>query len=314
MCSIVMKFKKFRYNLIVVGLIAIVGCAIIFPLFTAQPMESGFGETEIEQELDPTVNENEEINEDEEEVEENDEFLSFKAVDWLEYSIDLLYNGKGFESTFTQIILTNTEVAGIKISVPQNSKGTIKRSGKNSLEEAYFWSTWDGIKSDQLKNSYQYFYINRDTDTMCRGETKSYDKDKMTYDMSSGKVETYTYQEGMDKFLFMAGDDLQLTTNKNEIYEYTKKNNTVEIKAVYKIENIPDSYKKFFGTTGQLNDISYKSLIVTYTIDMTTGKMKSITRTEVLTGTSMGVNATMNITTKQIFQKVDEDVEIVQPK
>lgn len=311
-----MKFKKFRYNLIVFGLVAIIAFAFALPLFTSQPLLDEIGGAEVE-DFDPQdASEDPQEEEDEEDEEENDEFMTFKAIDWLNYSLDLLYNGQGFECSYLQTSLNTAHTPVGDVPVTQNIKGLIKRNGKNSLEESYYWSDFNGLAAikDRLPKCYKYYYVDRDNNKIYAGATGVYDKDAMTYDMSKGDFREFSLKEGLDKFVFLMGDEFVIKTTKNEIYNYKKTNKQVEISVKYKLENVPQRIKDSFTSTGELSNINYKSLSINYVIDAKTGKMKSMTKTEEFDCKAVGMSNTMKLVSKYIFSKVDEPIEFVRPQ
>lgn len=319
-----MKFKRFRYNLIVIGLIAIICCCVAFPLVTGGSDDINQGEI-IENPEEGGGDEGIIVppEEDEEEEIEEDKFLYEKPADLINYAIDLLYNGEGFYSTYTQTVTNTTNVLGQSISVPQYAKGNIIRSNNLSLQEGYFWSTYTGIGSDQTKNCYQFYYIDKDNDKFIEGTTSSYNKDNMTYDLSKGSSSTMSYQDGMDKYFFLIGDGFPLVTStkkgdiaySDKIVEDSFDRTYREIKIIYNVNNVPQKMKDFYSTTGQLTDINYTDLTITYKINVDTGKIASMTRTEKMTAKNpqMGVTVSSTAITTQYFSSVDKAQTIVCP-
>lgn len=311
-----MKFKKLRYNIIVVGLIAIVSCCVAFPLVAGGGTSTNQGQIEepiIDQIDEPEV-EPDDIEIDEEDCDEENSFEYYKAIDLIDYSIDLLYNGKGYSSTYTQTCLNTASAVGTKITVPQYSKGKITRSGNKSLQETYLWSTYTGIGADQTQNFFQYYYTDKDNDVFMDGITKNYDKDAMTYDAGSLQSNQMSYADGMNKWLVLYGDSFPVkTTKKDTIYSDKTTGNYREIKVIYDVKNLSSNVKEFFGTTGQMTNINYTNLEMIYKINIKTGKMYSITRIEKLSGRAAGFDSVTSSTTKQTFTSVDKEQDIKMP-
>lgn len=315
-----MKFKKLRYNIIVVGLVAIISCCVALPLFTGSPDSSGLGDGEaevpgIEEPIDdPNVEEDpsEFDNEDGDDEEDEEGFEYYKALDLINYSVNLLYTGKGFSCTFTQTSVNTAASVGLK--VPQYSKGKIVRSGNVFLEETYLWSTYTGPKSEQTKNYCQVLYGDKSSDKIIDGMTYNYDYNKMTYDSASLNVSELSYQEGLNKYLIVIGDSYPIkTTKKDSVYSDKVDGNYREIRVQYDVGSLSSSFKNYFGSTGQMTNINYGSLEVVYKINIKTGKMYSITRTEKLSGVSCGFSTVTTSTTVHKFTSVDKEQTIESP-
>ena len=314
-----MKFKKFRYNLIIVGLVAIIGCFVALPLITGGASDVNQGIILEEEPAEEVENIEDFIPEDEEsDEEEYSIFEDMSNVELLNYAIDKLYNGKGFYSTYTQEACNVTSVAGVgSVSVPQRCKGTITRSGKNSLQEYYYYSEYSGIKADELKRFYQFDYVNRDNGTFTQGKTSTYDYQKMTHDMSKGSKTTMSYEEGVSKFVLLYGDEFPIVTNAKKGDIITVINNgdsdyrTLEVK--YNVNNLPKSVKDLFGITGQLQNINYKSLKIVYKINLNNGNMVSMKRVEQITAVVAGFPSELTTTTTQNFKSVDKEQTIIEP-
>lgn len=316
-----MRFKRFRYNLIVGGLVAIVGCCVALPVISGGKNDTNQGTTINDSSI---VEEN--TNEDEfdiidEEFDEDEDvsiYEDMSAVELIKHSVDKLYNGKGYYSTYTQTAIT--ESTGM--TIPQYAKGIIVRSGKNSLQENYFYTGYSGVGSGSLKRFYQYYYVNRDNNTFTDGVTYSYDKDKMTYDMSCGSRTTMSYDEFIQNYCMLYGDSFPITTNPKKgdvIYSDRIDGSYRIIEVNYNVKNIPSCVKDLFGITGQLKNINYTSLKYTYKISLRTGNMVSSSRIEKISANATGVPVLgtvatqMTMTTTQYFKSVDEEQTIVEP-
>ena len=314
-----MRFKKFRYNLIIVGLVAIIGCFIALPLITGGQSDVNQGSTIEDIANEPEIVqpeeefENNEFEEDEED--ESDFFEDMSNLELLNYSLDKLYNGKGFYSTYTQNAYNATSVMGTTVNVPQRCVGTIVRSGRNSMQESYFYSEYSGIKADELKRFYQYDYVDRDTNTFTQGQTSSYNYQNMTYDMSVGSRVSMSYDAAVAKYRIFYGDTFPIVTNpkKGDIVIAKTSGNYKTIEVTYNVKNVPNCVKEVYGITGQLKNINYQSLKITYKINLKNGKMVSMVREEKLSAIAAGFNSVMDTKTVQNFKSVDEEQTIVQP-
>lgn len=318
-----MKYKKLRYNVIIFGLVAIIGCCVAFPLITGSSKndinqgaidDPSIVEPEIPDEpVEPSDPEDPEDSEDGDEEEESFEY--YNDYDLINYSVNMLYNGKGYSSTISQTCLNTAGIGGITLTVPQYSKGRIVRSGNVSLQEEYLWSTYKGIKDDQCKNYYTFYYIDKNNDKFIEGNTKDYDPNKMTHNSSSISTINMTYSEGMNKWMVMYGDAFPLKTTKGtttQVYHSDKKGyRTIEVN--YNVDKVPSKVKQFFGATGQMTKINYLSLKVVYKINLKTGKMYSITRTEKLTAIAAGCADETTAVTTQVFRSVDKEQDIKLP-
>lgn len=314
-----MKFKKLRYNIIVVGLIAIVSCCVAFPLIVGGGNSTNQGQIDdptIEEPIDDPIDDpvDPEDPDDSDDEDEDNGFEYYKAADLIDYSVKLLYSGKGYSSTYTQTCLNTADAIGAKITVPQYSKGKITRSGNKSLQETYLWSSYSGIGSDQTQNFFQFYYTDKDNDKFIDGSTSNYNKDSMTYDASSLQYNEMSYADGMNKWLVLYGDSFPVkTTKKDTIYSDKTTGNYREIKVIYDVKGLSKNVKEFFGSTGQMTDINYTGLEMVYKINIKTGKMYSVTRIEKLSGKAAGFNAVTSCTTKQTFTSVDKEQDIKVP-
>lgn len=321
-----MKYKKLRYNIIVFGLVAIIGCCVAFPLITGGSKndinqgaieEPSIIEPEIPDEPSEPIDPDLDIPDDSDE-EEGEDFEYYKAIDLIDYSLNMLYNGKGFSSTIRQTCTNTATAMGATITVPQESSGTIKRSGNISLQEEYLWSDYTRLGSDQCKNYYSFYYIDKDNNKFVEGKSEDYDRTNKTYNSSAVSSTSMTYTEGMNKWLVMYGDSFPIKTTKSDtIYSDKIEGDYRVIKVIYAVNKLSKNVKEFYGTTGQLNNINYTSLEIVYKINIKNGRMKSISRAEKLTGTGEASGfktpvTTMAVTT-QTFTSWDKEQEIKIP-
>ena len=318
-----MKFKKFRYNLITIGLIAIICCCVALPIVTGS-VEVNQGSIEEPSDdvilpIEPSDPENPDNDvEDEDQVEEEE--IPSSASDLIAYSLNLLYNGKGFKSAYTQNITNVANILGTDFKVVQSVKGNVIRNGADSLQENYFWSNWTGPGKEQLKNEYQFYYIDGKSKKLTYGSTQDYSKDKMTYNLAAGNSTEITLAEGYDKFYYFVGDDFLMKapqTKKGDIiYSDKEISNYREIQVIYNIKNVPKNLIESYGSTGQLKDIEFNKLTITYKINIKTGKMMCITKNQNMTATNpaMGVRVTSTVSSTQTFSSVDKEQNVVCPK
>lgn len=315
-----MKFKRFRYNLIVSGLVAIMGCCIAIPVISGGKSDTNQGTTItdpeiVEEDINNDITDFEENNEEDYE-EETSIFEDMSSVELINYAIDKLYNGKGYYSTYKQEAYNVTTAFGASITVPQRAVGTIIRSGRNSLQENYFYSEYNQIKADELKRFYQYYYVDRDNNTFIEGITSSYDYKNMTYDMTSGSKQTMSYDEFVERYCMLYGDSFPITTNPKKgdvIYSDKIDGNYRTIEVNYNVNNLPKCVKDLYGITGQLKNINYQSLKYTYKINLKNGKMVSAKRVEKIAAVAAGFPSEMTTTTTQFFKSVDEEQTIIEP-
>ncbi len=316
-----MKYKKFRYNMIIFGLVAIIGCSVAIPLSYVPVIDDNHGSVE---DVLPDIDEIPEIEiEDKDDPNyEEDKFLYTNAWGLINYSLDNLYNGAGFNSVYTQSVTNVADIMGM--TVVQNVKGNIKRSGTQSLEERFFYSSYTGIGSDQVKNEYDYFLIDSSEKTFQVGKTKTYDHNSKTADMSKGSVETMDYKAGVDKYCVLFGNEFPVETNQKTVFSTVEhdveedknlgKYRTIQVK--YNVNKIPKNISDFYASTGQLVNINYGELTITYKINVNTGRMISISRVEKMTAINPDFNTgvTSTVITLQTFLQVDKEQEIVEPK
>ena len=317
-----MKFKRFRYNLIVFGLVAIVGCCVSLPVITGGESSINQGSS-LEDVLEPIPEDEielgmeEEIND--EELDEEESFADMSDVELISYAMDKLYNGKGYSSVVNHTVITTA--AGM--TVPQYVKGTIVRNGKDSLQEYYYYSSYSGIGSESLKKYYEYNYINRAKGTYAEGISYTYDQNAMTHGDCS--VTNMTYQDAMDKYLIFWGDSFPVGASRKNGDSFIK--DEIDKSGKYRtivvqnnISKLPKCIKDSFSITGQLKGINYSDYTVTYKINIKTGKVYSISRKEKFSATASGipvlgtVGTTMEISVTQVFKSVDEEQTIVVPK
>ena len=327
-----MKFKRFRYNLITIGLVAIIACCVALPLVTGGSSDINQGTSIEDSVVDDTVMDEipedivpgEDVDDEEGEEEEDEEEVEIPSspIELIEYSFNMLYQGKGFEADYNQTVVN----LAMGIAVTQSCTGKIFRNGKDSLQENYFWSTYTGIGSDQVKNYYQYFNVDRTNNTFSSGTTGDYSKDKKTYNLANGSISQSSIKEGYDKYVILLGDENPLpvpqTKNKSrkdsvsDPVEVEEKNVLYyDIEVTYNLKNVPDAMKNYYGSTGQLTNIRYNSLTVIFRINAQNGKMKKITRIEKMLGdNALAKNVDSTSTTIMTFKNVDKEQTIVIPQ
>ena len=297
---------------------AIISCFVVLPLITGGASDVNQGIILKDEDQSAEIEDKEDQYSEEDEDYDEEEFSRFEDmsnIELLSFALDKLYNGKGFNSTYTQDANMVVSAMGSKINVPQRCTGTIVRSGKNSLQEYYYYSDYSGLSSDQLKRFYQYDYVNRDENSFTQGKTWAYDYKKLTKDMSRGSTTTMTYDEAISRFCLFYGDQFPIVTNakKGDLIVPSVKGNYKTIEVTYNVQNLPNSVKDLYGITGQLKNINYQSLKMTYKIDLRNGKMVSMKRVEKISATATGFASEMTTTTTQNFKSVDEDQTIVLP-
>ncbi len=328
-----MRFKKLRYNLIMFGLVAIVGCSVAIPLTSTPIIDGNHGMVDPETPEIPDVPGIEGEDKDDPNYEE-DKFLLTGDFDLINYSINMLYNGNGFNAVFNQTLMNNATVMGQTIPALQSAVGNLKKNKTHSLEEAFYYADVPPIGGDQVKNHYEYKYIDNINQTFQKGNSKTgdangsnYDYKNKTYNLTGGDFENLTLDQAYDKHCVLVGDSYTVQTNVKTVFskgvvetiedEKFGKYRSIEIN--YDVSKLPARVLQNFGSTGQLTNIKYDSPYgykVIYKINLNTGKMISLTRVEAFTGYNPQYKASMQskATTTYTFLSVDREQEIVCPK
>lgn len=323
-----MNFKKVRYNLIVIGLVALVCCYMGMSIFFA-PSTSNINNTGSAQEepVDDTLFPDDDYdNEDYDDEDYDDESdIPTDGMELINYGLNILNNGSGYECILTSSIINAPNVP-MDISPVQNLTGVIAR-GVNSkgekvgYEKNFYYSNYSGTGGGSLARYFRGFYDKQTTGQVDVLETADYNPTALTYNKNAARLsETVSSDAALEKYKILYTKDFPLTfnaktctiTDDNPKADKNKRTITV----VYKVAALPQVYGEYYMTTGEMRDVKYQSVKITFVINKKNGYIMSIERNEMFTATAVGIEVlgtigiTSSIQTKQTFSNMNKDVVI----
>lgn len=323
-----MNFKKVRYNLIVIGLVALVLCYMGMSIFFAPSAGdvSNPGSAQEEPIEDPTIPGDDELDEGVggDDTDEESEIPS-GAIDLINYGIDILNNGQGFECTLTSSI-TNTPAVPLDISPVQNltaviARGVNSKGEKVGYEKDFYYTDYTGIGGSSLARYFRGFYDNQTTGQVNMIETADYNVSALTYNKDAAYVnENKSIDSILDKFKILYTRDFPITFSKKNctiIKDDSKTSKTRRIITVsVKVSSLPQEYGDYYTATGDMKDVNYKKVEVSFVINKKNGYIMSIERNELFNAMAIDVPALgttsiqSSIKTKQIFSNMNKTVVI----
>ena len=314
-----MNFKRIRYNLIVIGLIALVCCYIGTSFFLNQNQNINVNQgNTLEQDpiFKPDDNEEENFEDDESIVDADIPTDAFKLV---EYALDILNNGTGYTSTFESVI-SNT-AAGV--SATQNlvgsvSKGINSKGEKVAVEQNYYYSNETGMASGMVANYFLGFYTNLDSNLTQVVTTNDYNYSAKTYDVASATrneiLDTETVREER-KILLTDGLPFKISKSSANLVEDTSdKNYRYLTFKISKLDSLSKNFIDFYTTTGQISNVKYSEIKIIFKINKNTGYLNMLKREELFSATATGIpvlgNVSVNssVVTYQTFKGMNTEV------
>ena len=324
-----MKFKKLRYNLILIGLIAVIFCYVGISFFLIAPNSTiNQGEADGGGDLVPDLPEdpNDET-ENPDDIPEDGNIPS-GGLDLVRYAINILNTGKGYTSNFASSMMNTTNVAGSEINVTQRIIGSVNRGVNSkgqpvSIEENYYYSnpSENGSFDSQTAKFFKGFYTNAATDLVQIGLTNNYNKDNKTFDLSSAFVnKTVPTKDALNEYCVLQGLGFPLDINEQNFY-IMKEDSRSSATTTYitvglkngAASRLDPKYSNYYAATGQMKNISVSSIKLTFSISKSTGFIKQIEKNEVIKATSnisglpsMPLTSTIKCTQK--FAKMNREV------
>lgn len=325
-----MSFKKIRYNLIVIGLVALVCCYIGMGLFFTQSSSNANngGSAQEEPIEDPTNPEDPDLPIDNGDEDDGDEDVDLPsdAIELINYGLDILNNGTGYESTFSSTIVNTPLSDALKgIQPTQNltsviSRGVNSKGEKVGIQKDYYYSNYSGTGDGMLARYFRGFYDNQATGQVNIIETKDYSYTAKTYNVAAAyRNETKDINNVIDEFKVLYTQDYPIKLTKKNcmiIKDDSKKSKTYRTitVSINNFASLSENFLKFYTSTNQMKDISYKKIEMSFVINKNTGYISKIRRNELLHSTAINVPAlgTMAvqsaITIEQSFTKVNKNV------
>lgn len=321
-----MSFKKWKYNLIALFLVAIIGCYVGFSVIKQDTTQQ---QTEAEDPIqggdDIVIDPDDSGNEDEDPDNSGISFEDMDKLELLNYSLNQVYYGEGFYATMTQSSVTTTTALGAKVTATQYVDGIFAKNKDCSLGEYYYWfdaNNTPSLAMDSMQSSYEFRYLSGDS--FVGGITNTFDRSKKTYDLSKGSISTMTATEAYNKFKYLDSDCLSICKGRTEkalvpkksysIIKVTDKSNYRQLDVTFKTEQLDENFKQSFGATGQLQNISYNSLKITFKINLNNGKLLSMILNEQMNATALGFATSIEAKTTYTFKSVNKAQEIICPQ
>lgn len=315
-----MSFKKLRYNLLVIGLVALICCYIGMNfLFAPAPLGINDGASQGEEDDDIIIDDN--IKEDgNDEEPPADVEIPTDAIELIQYGLDIINSGNGYTSTISTTI--NNEAVGVtaiqyvdgKVSKGVNSKGE-----EVSVEENYYHSNASGPAAGMVANFFKGFYVNETAGTTQVAFTNDYDASAQTYNIANAyRNETVATADALSEFKILQGQGfpIKITKRNVNITQDNTRNKNVRIITVKVTDfsSLSDNFIDFFASTGQMKDINYSYLEIKFTINKNNGYITKIQRNETFTATAVNVpvlgsvGVTSNVSVTQSFQNMNKQI------
>lgn len=316
-----MSFKKIRYNLIVIGLVALVCCYMGMSIFFA-PASSNINNSGAAQEepIEDTLLPDEDDGDDEKKE------IPTNAIELINYGLDILNNGLGYESTYTSKItnapngipLSEDPVQMLRGSV---SRGVNSKGEKVALQKDFYYSSYHGTGDSMLARYFRGFYDNQTTGKVNVVETSDYDVNAQTYNLENAtRNNVVSIDDAINQFkvIYTQGFPITITEDNCNVVKDDKRSseNYRIITVSINLGSLSQNYLDFYTSTDQMKNITYKKCEITFAINKKTGYIYKITRNELLDATAknipvlveMGVTSTIYI--QQTFTKMNKTINI----
>lgn len=324
-----MKFKKVRYYLLMCTLVLLFGSYIGVSFFVtptsantnppiSDPTEDLIPDEEPDQPTDIPG------------VDEEEEGLPTDPIDLINYSLNILNNGKGCAASF-EFIVSNTGIyAGAKVGVTQYMIGNTYRCGGQSMEEAYFYYTNADplvepllVSNNLVMEEYRAVNVDKDADSIIVVGTEDYNFDARTYNLNadSGYKKTYSVQQGLEKLVYVQSLEFPFEISKKtatvKSYDTRSNKNFITVKISYNVDMLPEEFDWYYKKNGTLPVCTYTEYNYTFVIAKNTGNLKRMIREESFTSYTDSVPGGITINSKatfnQTFTSMNKEVEVKKP-
>ena len=314
-----MNFKKLRYNLLVIGLVALVACYLGMSFLLSTPANdanggSNAGDTGI---VVPEPPEDDPGEDDPSEVVD----LPTDAYKLLAYSLDILNNGKGYESSFkSSVSNTASGVSAVQYMDGKVLRGVNSKGEKVSIEENYLYSFETGMAGSMVARFFKGFYENRDTGMTQVGITNSYNYSAQTFDLSTAsRNNVVTTEDALNEFKILQGLDFPIKINASttKITNDDPRGKTYRkiTVSVTNFSSLSKNFVEYYSSSGQMKDVEYSKINITFNINKKTGYIASIVREEAFSATAVGtplgeIPVSSKVTTVQTFTNMNKAIAL----
>ncbi len=308
-----------------IGLVALVGCYLGMSFLLSQP--AGTGDSGSNAGNSGVIVEPEPPEDDPNQEDPSEEIdVPVDPFELIAFSLDILNNGKGYESTFKSAVVNSAQTSVGTIPATQYMdgkvvRGTNSKGEKVSIEENYFYSFEGGAAAGSVANYFKGFYVNNSTGMTQVGITNDYNYKNQTFNLANAsRNETITTEKALSEFKVLQGLDFPIKINANTvkiINNDTQGKTYREITVLYKNpSSLPKNYLDYYTCSGQMKDVVYQSLSITFKIHNKTGNIYSIKREESFRATA--VNAPVvgscpinsKATTVQTFANMNKTIAL----
>lgn len=317
-----MTLKRWKYNILMIILIALIGCYMGMSFFVDNDKAMGIQQGDSEH-IEIGNDENTEIvvGDDENEDEDKEFIMPAGALDAVLAGINLLNNGDGYQSSISQSI-SNTAMG---MTVVQNVIGTIEKGVNSqgesvSVENFFFYSNATGVAANQVANYYRGIYVNYDTGAAQVAITPSYNYSSQTYDLFGAIRNDQTNMDSvLTEFGIIQGQGFpfNITKSNSVVTSDDNKSKTFrEITIALQVKSLPQGYKNYWLSNGQLENLNYNGSTISFTfkIQKATGAITQIIRNEnfsaKLNYSGLNVNVESSVRTIQSFTRINSNVQL----
>lgn len=323
--NIDMNFKKLRYNLIVIGLVALVCCYMGMSIFFA-PASSNVGNSGSAQEEpieDIEIPEEPDDGDDDGDDEDEETNIPTDAIELINYAIDIMNDGLGYECNYNSAI-TNTPTSMSNMNPVQNlssviTRGVNSKGEKVGTQKDFYYSSYSGVGDSMLARYFRGFYDNQTTGQVNVIETTDYNVSNKTYNAANAyRNDVMSIDDVINEFKIIYTQKYPIKFTKKNctiIKDDSKKSKTYRtITVSVKLDSLSQEYLDFFTSTKQMKGIDYKKVEVTFVIKKSNGYISKIKRNELLMATAINIpvlgsmQVQSDISIEQTFTKMNETI------
>ena len=177
------------------------------------------------------------------------------------------------------------------MTVVQNVIGTIEKGVNSqgesvSVENFFFYSNATGVAANQVANYYRGIYVNYDTGAAQVAITRDYNYSNQTYDLFGALRNDQTNMDSvLTEFGIIQGQgfSFNITKSNSVVTSDDNKSKTFrEITIALQVKSLPQGYKNYWLSNGQLENLNYNGSTISFTfkIQKATGAITQIIRNE----------------------------------
>lgn len=245
------------------------------------------------------------------------------AIELINYGLDVLNNGLGFECIYTSSI-TNTPKGLTDVNPVQKlssvmSRGVNSKGEKVGIQRDFYYANYSGIGDSMLARYFRGFYDNQTTGQVNVIETNDYNLADKTYNVKAAyRNDLTSYDTIIDEF--------KIIYTRNYPFKFTQKNCTIikddskkskiyrTITVSVKMNALSQEFLDFYTSTKQMKNINYQKVEITFVVNKNNGYIAKINRSELLNSTAINVpvlgsiSMQSSISIEQTFTSMNKEI------